>query len=178
VRPFDYPEIIGADGDFGSREELYEAMRRHSIDITCAFVPFSKSRHAVADAKFRDFRLCWKVTIHIMNKAILTADYVTDISHCRTYRRPVTSKVRGAIVLECEAGSDACPDPADALGSLLDDAGIVEGGFQVWAEEYGLDPDSRQAEAAYRECVDASLKLRHRLGDVAFAELQAAAGLV
>ena len=112
-----------------------------------------------------------------MNKVVLTTDYAADISHCRAYSRPLTSAVRDAIVVECDMGSDACPDPADALGSLLDDADLVQDGFEVWAEVHGLDPDSRKAEAAWRERADACLKLRHYLGEAAFGELEGAAGL-
>ena len=43
--------------------------------------------------------------------------------------------------------------------------------FEEWAEELGLDTDSRKAEATYRECVKNGRKLKRWLGDRLLSEL-------
>src|SRR5262245_62089458 len=102
---FDHSEMIGdRDDEFGSRERLYAAMRRLCIDVSCDFLPFSASRHALAGARFSDHRLCWTITIRVLDTVVLSTDYAADISHCVAYRRPLTAGVRDAIVRECETG--------------------------------------------------------------------------
>ena len=60
------------------------------------------------------------------------------------------------------------PTAADVLGCLVSDAAGVENtrNFDDWANEYGMDPDSRKAEAMYRKTVAQVEELRRLLGNL------------
>jgi len=59
------------------------------------------------------------------------------------------------------------PSSADVLASLVMDASGIDNStsFEAWATEYGYDPDSRKAEAIYKECLKLAPKVREFLGD-------------
>lgn len=87
----------------------------------------------------------WRITLHNAPRSSLTFDYWTGISHPR-------------------------PTEADVLETLaLDYTENV--GFEVWAEDNGLDTDSRSAEAVYRGCVEQTSRLILFLGLPAVQEL-------
>jgi hypothetical protein len=68
------------------------------------------------------------------------------------------------------------PDPLDVLASLLmDGEAINAGGFESWAEDFGMDTDSRKAKAMYDACVETGLKLRSAFGETLLGELNDAA---
>lgn len=56
----------------------------------------------------------------------------------------------------------ACtPTLTDVLYSLVSDSGVLNYScFEDWADAYGYDEDSRQAEATYKTCIDNALKMR------------------
>lgn len=57
------------------------------------------------------------------------------------------------------------PTAEDVLASLLMDAsGIEYDGFEAWAENYGVDTDSRKAERMYRGIESQTRRLRRFLG--------------
>ncbi len=64
-------------------------------------------------------------------------------------------------------GLTSDPEAHEVLESLLSDAATVENveTFEDWANELGYDPDSRSAEAIYREVETQAAKLRAFLGD-------------
>jgi hypothetical protein len=131
--------------------------------------------------------LKWRVTICRQDKQadrgrrvnILTTDYTAGCGHCPSYK-PGNWSVdeQRAIVSECETGQDSrrrpiLPSLADVLSSLCSDADAIDAGsFEEWAGNLGYDPDSRKAEATYRECLDIALKLRWGLGEQGFARLR------
>jgi hypothetical protein len=59
------------------------------------------------------------------------------------------------------------PDVEDVMECLRSDASSVvnTAGFEEWAEELGLDPDSRRAESVYRQARRQTEELRELLGD-------------
>lgn len=67
------------------------------------------------------------------------------------------------------------PDLAGVLECLASDASGYDSAldFDDWASNYGFDTDSRKAEQSYRVTGDQSKRLRHLLGDAAYAELLA-----
>lgn len=68
------------------------------------------------------------------------------------------------------------PELADVLSSLVMDAGVLDsGGFECWAEDFGYDTDSRQAEATYKACLEIALKMRTAIGDEGLQALRDAA---
>lgn len=60
----------------------------------------------------------------------------------------------------------------DVLHSLQMDVSSVEDGFEDWAANCGLDPDSRKALATYEVCAAIRADLRRVLGYEALAEFQ------
>jgi hypothetical protein len=61
------------------------------------------------------------------------------------------------------------PSLTDILACLTLDSSVLDAGcFEDWAEEYGYNPDSRSAEATYRECLAQAREFR-KLVDLAAA---------
>ena len=66
------------------------------------------------------------------------------------------------------------PTTSDVLESLRMDASGRDGmSFEDWCSEYGLDTDSKRAEATYNACGQTAYKLRSLLGRDAYAQLHA-----
>lgn len=73
-----------------------------------------------------------------------------------------------AVVRECETGVRygsshwRLPDPPldDVFYALLQDAHGSDATFEDWAEEFGLNPDSRKAEAAWKQRREIAAALR------------------
>lgn len=65
------------------------------------------------------------------------------------------------------------PDLATVLDCLASDSSSYDNArdFDDWANDFGLDTDSRKAEATYRVCGEQAKRLRHLLGDEAYREL-------
>jgi len=65
------------------------------------------------------------------------------------------------------------PEAAEVLDSLAFDAAGYDNAadFEDWADEYGYDPDSRNAERIYKLCGRAARKLAQFLGNDAYDEL-------
>ena len=58
------------------------------------------------------------------------------------------------------------PNSVDVLYSLTMDSDVLEyGSFEEWAENFGYDSDSRNAEKIYLACLEIALKMRAALGD-------------
>jgi hypothetical protein len=58
------------------------------------------------------------------------------------------------------------PQAADVLECLVSDASSIEGSgtFESWAEDFGMDPDSRTAEQTWRQILEQAHRLRGFLG--------------
>ena len=151
------------------------------ITAAVQFVPFSKSGH-------KTLCLNWKVTLKKDGKAFLTTDYVAGVGHCPSYKQGRLSVAESECIrAECEKGRahfftgnplprphtpPILPDLADVLRSLLSDAEAIDfDSFEEWALAFGFDPDSRKAEAIYRQCLEIGLKMRNALGEDGLAEL-------
>lgn len=171
---------------------LAAALEQHGVTITADFVPFSQSRNKDEKStyykNFPQYSLNWRVTVHHKGRAILTTDYMQGMGNCPSYKANarMTSDYVKAISQECETGrtyhwngpgKKIEPPPAsDVLYSLLLDAEAINAGsFEEWAADYGYDPDSRKAEAIYRQCLEYGLKLRATLGEDVLAQLREAA---
>jgi hypothetical protein len=57
------------------------------------------------------------------------------------------------------------PAASEVLQCLQSDTYNLDDGFVNWAEDYGFDPDSRKAEATYKQCVKQRDGLRRLFGD-------------
>jgi hypothetical protein len=90
-----------------------------------------------------------------------------------------TGKIAGTR-FSSEPYATAKPIPAPRLGDVLqslalDSRVLDEGPFEEWAANLGYDPDSRKAEAIWKECVEIATTLRAYLGAPTLEELQLAA---
>jgi hypothetical protein len=121
---------------------------------------------------------------------VITTDYSAGIAHIPGYKhemRPTIDYVDG-IKRSCESGKTAfvgsvllggkpipAPSLEDVLYSLVLDAGAIDASsFEEWANEYGFDTDSRQAETTYKACLEIGLKLRAMIGDDNLEKLRVA----
>lgn len=71
------------------------------------------------------------------------------------------------------AKSHYVPEPADVLMSMAMDAYGLDYclTYEEWADEYGMDPDSRAGERTWQHCREQTAELRNWLGCERFAEL-------
>lgn len=165
-------------------------LAREGISYAAQFVPFEQSRNAAA--KHRS--LNWKVTLFrkaekAADRNTMTTDYMQGIGHIpaiigKSY--PMEMRARefeasnsGRYQVRANASYQTKPLPipsaADVLSCLILDAGALDAGcFELWADEYGYEKDSRAAEVTYRACVDSGLALRRLLGAGVMNELREA----
>lgn len=159
-----------------------------NLEYSAEFVPFKLSRH-------KDNKqpcLNWRVTIKRANAPAaysLTTDYMQGVGHLPKYTHNDRStdyahKVRHA----CETGfwkprqrfagnTINIPKPklCDVLYCLVMDADVFNySSFEDWAESFGYDTDSREAEKTYNSCMQQSLQLKQLIdldaAAVAFAD--------
>lgn len=183
-----------------TEETLPEAIVRLGLSIRAEFVPHSRSRYA-SEAPC----LNWLVTVVASGRDILTTDYMQGSGHTPASKSkkkavgPYMQRLKNnAIAAECETGAQhdfgegfmfnrdgvrklaaRVPEPsaADVLYCLATDADVLNySGFDQWAGEFGMDTDSRKAEATYRACLEIALQLRNGIGDDALRALSIAAG--
>lgn len=176
-----------------ARETLTRRCAELALTVDAVFVPFSLSRNAVRAPKVRDRSLNWKVTIRHAGRPVLdNLDYSAGIGHCPALRgqpfRRMTQDVIDAVVIETEQGvvakivswgawptkqKIAPPDPIDVIAAVAQDGAAIDyARYEDWAEDMGIDPDSRKGEAIYRACLTQGLVLRVALGDAVFQELR------
>ncbi len=158
-------------------------LAEHGITFAATFEPLS-----LALARGRDFgdgRPCinWRVVIG-NGRASAMFDYSQGVGHLPDMRKigdPLTTsekleRERNA----CETGKAATwrsalgwrsfvalqpPTTAEVLQCLCSDAEVLDaGGFEAWADGYGMDTDSIKARTCYDACVESAVKLRSVLG--------------
>jgi hypothetical protein len=109
--------------------------------------------------------LNWTVEVYRGDRLVLTTPFDRGCAHAPSYCGRCTLAVRD----ECETGfvygtaNRRVPDPpaADVVHALLLDAGGSDAPFEEWAENLGLDTDSRRAEAQWKACREVAAALRH-----------------
>ena len=113
------------------------------------------------------------------NGSQITTDYMQGIGHLPGYsklRGPKTTlyndeRIRDAaekgrnlhvLGMHAQLGNKLeAPSLTDVLYSLVMDSDVIEyTDFEEWAQNYGYDVDSRNAEKIYSACLDTALKLR------------------
>lgn len=179
-----------------NKDQIVSALNEMGISVECEFVPLSSSRNSKPEYKsFDDLSLNWRVQLRRKGRTILTADYQQGCGYAPAYDHPSLGTPKcimrfETLLRECETGityhydlngSFALgkgraidqPDSLDVLYCLVLDADVLDySGFEEWADNYGYDPDSRKAEATYKECLSQSLKLRTGLGAHYLPKLQ------
>lgn len=158
------------------------------------FVPFSESRNAPGTGSLWE-SLNWRVRLS-RGAAQMETDYAQGVGHAPANKLPSATvwdrnRKRAALAHEIETGRQAkfmwseslavadggkpiAPPPVgDVLHSLAREAEVLDaGGFENWASEYGLDTDSRKAEAVYRTCLEQVLAFRRMVGDNVLTEMR------
>lgn len=171
------------------KARILATLDRLKLTLDSEFVPLSRSRNA--GEKYPT--LNWKVTVKRDGRAVLTTDYSSGCAHCPSYQQRASVDSAAAVKAECETGkaqgwqtiagggakvrlAPILPDPCDVFYSLALDSDVIDHPtYESWASDFGYDADSRKGEAAYRLCLEISLKLRAAVGDSGLAELRAAA---
>jgi len=176
------------------RERIKRTMDELHIALVPKFVPFSQSRNAKPREDGKPWRsLNWRIMLQVNGRDVFEFDYSAGTGHCPADKLKDPYHKRLGIEFEIEHGKRAnvwagghvtgrqgeslLPDACDVLHSLALDADVLDcGGFDnwAWAEEYGYSPDSRKAEAVYRECLEQALKLRSALGEDGLRKLREA----
>jgi hypothetical protein len=171
------------------KERLAAALKKHELSIWSEFIPFHASRNYKPEPNFHELKLNWRV--HVMHRAreIYVCNYSAGVASCPSYK-PVYGRISkdlyDACLKECETGrryrgrfpsvERILPDEDDVFYSLLSESTAMDyPSFESWAEEFGLDSDSRKNEAEYKECLACGLALNAALGHKALDELREAA---
>ena len=125
--------------------------------------------------KIQDFVEKYRVRLQMErameNPNIMSKDMPTGSRHWRCVLRVQ----RRRLTTPFSQGSGLKDDPtvSDVLDCLAMDAADVEGAkdFEAWAQELGLNTDSRRAENIYRAVMRQTVGLKRLLGDEAFETL-------
>lgn len=154
------------------------------LEYSAEFVPQSKSRNAGEKKR----GLNWRVTLTRKGAKPLTTDYMQGIGHMPGYHSFNSLHQDRYRAIAAETGryhvsmpfksfslvTKLLPAPvlADVLYSLVVDSDAIEMDFDEWASNYGMDTDSRKAEAMFNQCRDISIQLRRILGNAALEKLR------
>lgn len=165
------------------------------IAVTATFIPWSQSRNK----KAKEPSLNWRVQLNKGATPIIETDYSAGSGHAPSYKQHWGRKTyddvqRDKVVArECEHGvagqfmettdtimrkykaTPIMPKSADVIHSLISDSDVIEhGSFESWANDFGYDTDSRDAEKTYNACLAIALKLRAGIGDDGIRKLREA----
>ena len=159
-------ELSEYEGLISSEEELHEQFAADSgIEYSAVFVPQSQSRNADEDR----LSLNWIVTLKKGSTEIKT-DYMQGIGHLPNYkfgRKTQAEAEKERIAAEkghYRAKKLKPPTLVDVLCSLVLDSSVINyASFDDWANEYGCDTDSREAEKMYNACMITALQLRQMI---------------
>lgn len=117
-------------------------------------------------------RLKWVVTLKRRGKKVLSCTHTAGIAHAPSWPKQIAyDECRNGIYYDPHR-IKILPKTVDVVASICMDASAIDyASFEDWASTYGYDPDSRRAEAMYKQCVEHGLKLRAAIGDASFAAL-------
>ena len=168
-----------------SSGDINAELQKLGLSMKEEFVPFSRSRNA----KEPNPSLNWKVDIFHHGRKIHSVEYTAGVGHCGAYQANIKQLGSRNCIMRDEAIRRECEtgviykqgqeisasygrgekhelDASDVFYSIvLDSDAINYASFEDWAENFGFDPDSRKAYAAYEECLKDGLILRAALGD-------------
>lgn len=135
-------------------------IKEHAIDCDATWIPWDGCQ---------PYRLRWTITLRVGGRAVRTCEFSAGIGHAPSYPAQVAYD-------ECRTGlhkgNPIQPQLRDVVYSLAMDARALDyASFEDWAGDFGLDTDSRKAEAMYRECLACGVQLRAALGSEDFGRL-------
>ena len=174
-------------------EKYAEQIAELGLTVDSVFVPNSKSRNKAEEHK----SLNWTVTMKLNGLEILSTDYSAGVANCPGYNakvspywnRPAKTWQNAICEFECESGfhtkqftawggfhadksKPIMPNAIDVIHSLNMDSDVLNySTFEEWAETFGYDPDSRNAEKVYKACMKIALKMRAALGESGLSRL-------
>lgn len=173
---------------------LAEVIAELGLTVDAVFVPWSQSRFKKDNPKLGDRSLNWKVTLKQGDREIITTDYMVGIGHCPSYKASIryeSTDDAQAVIFETEHGKVARalptmgvmskgkkiePKLTDVVYCLASDCDVLNySTYEEYAQELGMDPDSRKGEAQYRETLANALRMRNGLGVAVLQRLQEAA---
>lgn len=124
--------------------------------------------------------LRWRVSVRRNGREFLSTEYSAGCAHSPEYKRN-GGRVTPAVVQECDTGLcygnrlwRPTPDAANVVHCLLMDASGTDETFEEWAGNLGFDPDSRKAEAMFRECCKTAAAFRRTFDREELESLEAA----
>jgi hypothetical protein len=170
------------------RHRARELLRSKNVAMTTEFVPFRFSRNKNEKQK----NVNWRVTVGVRQRdhhtdileKSFTFEYsqgIGTIPHYDLFKRDeriqFTNEVaeygtlpRLSILLACRV---PYPQLADIFYSLVMDASAIDHIiFEDWAESFGYDADSREAEKIYNACRESGVNLIKLIGRDGLAKLQ------
>lgn len=178
-----------------ARAEIEAFIAKHGLVFTSRFVPFSQTdRERLGGMP----TLNWDVTVSNSRQSF-TVRFTAGCANCPSYVQtfgPMKHETKACVEAECERGyrcvySPALdkalpratgkahriePDSVTVLANLTSDARALDcPTFEHWAAENEQNPDSRAAEATYRQCLSHGLNLKALVGWEGLAELEQAA---
>lgn len=160
-------------------------LEREGVTYTAEFVPQKHSRNATKKGAC----LNWRIILTRKDREPMSTDYMQGIGRipaivgksyplelrAREYEAAQTGRYQVRANSSFLSKALPIPSAADVLSCLVLDAGALDAGcFEMWADDYGYDKDSRAGEAIYRACIDSGLKLRALLGVAVVNELREA----
>lgn len=159
------------------KDVIDQAIEDAGITMHTVFVPFSQSRNK--DERMPS--LNFKVTIKVHGYDVLTTDYSMGCGHCKSYVQGARTTVdqHNKLMRECETGMNGLdrnrvvPKRRDVLYSLVMDSDVIEYScFEEWADNCGMDTDSRKAESMYKQCLETALKFVNSMPRIRFENLK------
>lgn len=164
-----------------AKDEIVSFMKNRHVTVESVFVPWSKSRYFVPNAKIQDRKLNWRITVKVDGRAILETDFSAGIGHAPSYKWKPSILDAESMEYEVEHGMEyeevehgrqrrknmpILPDSCDVLASLALDSDVLNySSFEEWAPDFGYDSDSRAAEKIYNNCMKIALQIRNGLGE-------------
>ena len=160
--------------------QFTEFAEKHQLTAEFKFVPFSKSRNKNEKHK----TINWEVTLKTP-RGEMTVDYAQGIGHLSDFNHAKSKlvwyveRIDHAVehghwnnkfsdyVPFYTKGKKNIPDPnlMSVFHSLITDSEVLNYGcFEDWAENFGYDTDSREAEKIYQACLKIALKLSNIMG--------------
>lgn len=140
------------------------------LTLNSTFIPKSQSRNAQTDQD----QLNYKITLTRENSsAYITTDYSIGIGHLPDFNHSDKSidyaeRIKRAVESARWYSNKKrmwvkVPEPSmdDVIYSLLMDANAIDyPTFELWAAEFGYNPDSIKARRIYRACLEIGLRMR------------------
>ena len=151
-----------------ARAELDATLEALGVTLAATFVPQSQSRNSNEKRP----TLNWRVVVVRSKRPQYACDYTQGIAHAPGYPQTLRKSPnlaanerhaaeRGRYPQNWESAAATHDKPltppklAEVLSSLLLDSTAFGQTFEDWANDYGYDTDSREAERTYNACRDA-----------------------